>query len=498
MGNISNVINVALIPEGQLAARDNMNVCAILTSETGFLSTANRYALYSDAASVASDFGTNSAANEYAQVFFSQTPNPVNAGGVLVVGFYRAAAETVAATAGTLTSPQLTEATIVSALQLVEDGQMDIDVDGATKSLAALDFRTIDTLQDVVDILDTAITGATVTLVDQKVVVTSDTTGVLSLVDYAVSAAAGTFIGETLALSAGSGASTVDGAASEVLALETKVAAVTALKALVNFKGFVFIDNPSDADSKLLATWAQANSVLGYDVFNSALNLVKDPTNVVWDIKLSSLTNYRMLYSAAGNRKLAVGYMSRAHVVNFNAENSAITMHLKEIRGVAAEDYTQSVITAAKTVGLDIYTTIKDVAVVLTSSANDFMDNRYNIIAFIDAVQTDMFNLLKQTGTKIPQTTRGVNQLIDQGEKTTRGFVRSGVFAPGTWSSPDFFGDLATFNRSIEANGYYWLAGRLSDQPQVDRQDRKSPVLQAAVKNAGAVHSVDIIINFNI
>jgi len=38
----------------------------------------------------------------------------------------------------------------------------------------------------------------------------------------------------------------------------------------------------------------------------------------------------------------------------------------------------------------------------------------------------------------------------------------------------------------------------LSDQAQADRQARKSPVIQGAVKNAGAIHSADIIINFNI
>ena len=260
----------------------------------------------------------------------------------------------------------------------------------------------------------------------------------------------------------------------------------------------MFIDNPIDADSELLATWGQANDVLGYDVFSADANLDVDATNTVWKIKLAGETNYRMLFSAADNRKLAVGYMSRAHTVNFAAENSALTMHLKEIKGVVAEAYSQSDITSAKNVGLDIYTTIKDVTVTLTSGANDFMDNRYNIIAFIDAVQTDMFNLLKQTGTKIPQTVSGVNQLVDQGEKTTRDFVRAGVFAPGTWSSPDSFGDDEVFNRNIEQFGFYWLAGRLSDQSQADRQARKSPVLQAAVKNAGAIHSVDIIINFNL
>ena len=498
MADISNVINVALIPEGQLAARDNMNVVAILTSEIGFLSTTKRYALYSNAADVAADFGSDSAANDFAQVFFSQTPNPVNAGGVLVIGFYRAAEESVAATAAVLEGIQLTEATIISQLQEVSDGSFDIDIDGATENITALDFRVATDLDDIVDILNDELTGGTASEDDQKIIITSDTTGVTSLIDFPAVAAGGTFVGNILGLADGTGATTTQGADADTNPLETKVEAVTALFAEVQFRGYCFIDNPIDADSKLLATWGQANSVLGYDVFDAAANLTVDVTNVVWDIKLSGLTNYRMLFSAAGNRKFAAGYMARAHVVNFAAENSALTMNLKEIRGVAAEDYTQTQIAAAKTVGLDLYTTTKKVAVVLTSGANDFMDNRYNIIAYIDAVQTDLFNLLKQTGTKIPQTVRGVNQLIDQAEKTTRGFVRAAVFAPGTWTSPDYFGDLDTFNRNIEGYGFYFLAGRLSDQSQVDRQDRKSPVLQGAVKNAGAIHFVNIIINFNL
>jgi len=41
--NINNVINVALLPAGLLAARDNMNVCAVLTSnKTGPIDSANR------------------------------------------------------------------------------------------------------------------------------------------------------------------------------------------------------------------------------------------------------------------------------------------------------------------------------------------------------------------------------------------------------------------------------------------------------------------------
>lgn len=503
MANISNVISVTLLPEGLLAARDNMNVVAIMTSQqTGPLSTANRYEIYSDLASVATDFGTDSDMYAYAVAFFGTTPNPTNAGGLLVAGYWRGASETVAATAAVLTGAQLVETTVIDQLQAISDGSLDIDVDGTTVNVTAMDLRSVTSLADVATLLDSevsGITGATVTVsTDDRIIVTSDTTGATSLITVASDPGTGTYIGTLLGLSAGTGAVATQGAASAVLSAETQVEAATALKALVNVKGMTFIDADTDANRALMAAWAQANSVLVYEVFSGSTYLTTDAdTNVVWEIKLSSYTNYRMLYSAANNRKLAATYMARVHVVNFNAENSALTMHLKTVAGLA-ESYTQAQITAAKTVGLDLYTTIKNTPVILTSGANDFVDNRYNILAFIDAVQTDMYNLLKGTATKIPQTQRGVNQMIDQAEKTTRGFVRSGVFAPGTWSSPDYFGDKDTFDRNIAENGFYWIAGSLADQPQADRQARKSPVLQGAVKNAGAIHSADIIINFNL
>ena len=236
-----------------------------------------------------------------------------------------------------------------------------------------------------------------------------------------------------------------------------------------------------------------------YDVFDDPSNLEVDVTNPVWEIKLSGQVNYRMLYSAAGNRTLAVGYMSRNHTVLFTGENTAQTMHLKEIKSVVAENYSQTDIDKAKTVGLDIYTVFKKtVPKLLTTGANGFTDNVYNLIAYIDAVQTDAFNLIGTTPTKIPQTTPGLNQLLDGLEDTSNGFVRAGVFAPGTWTLTTRFGDVDTFNRNIEEKGFYWYAIPLSEQVQSERAQRKTPVLQNAGKNAGAFHSANIVITFNL
>jgi len=495
--SIKNVISVTLLQGGSLAMADNPNVVAMITSEQqGPISSASRYRIYSEAASVATDFGTASQAYDFALSFFATQPNATNAGGFLVIGFWRGADEDVAATAASLNGAQLSEATVVSALQQVADGAFDVDIDGVTENLTALDFQATTTLDEIAVVIDTALTGGTAAVVDQRIVITSSTTGATSLITFATDPGTGTFIGQTLALTSGSGGFLTQGAALATLVAETKLAGIAELRSQVKFRGAMFIDNPTDEESKTLAEWGQANDVLQYDVFESPTNLLVDPTNVVWDIKLSSLTNYRMLYSKAGNRKLAASYMARVHTVNFGAENSALTMHLKEL-SVAAEEYSQTEVNNAKMVGLDLYTTIKLTPVILTSGANVFTDERYNLIALVDFIQVDMYNLLKLTGTKIPQTRRGVNQLIDQAEKTTRQFVRAGVAAPGTWSSPDYFGNRETFEQSIINNGFYWLAGSLAAQAQNSREARESPVLQGAVKMAGAVHSVDLIVVVN-
>lgn len=495
--SITNVINVALIPEGQQAALDNMNVIAVLTSEVGVIDSAERFRSYRDPAAVEADWGSASVVTQYANVIFGTKPNAINFGGSLIIGLHRATAETVPATAATLVSVQFVEATLISQLQTITDGSFDIDVDGVTENITGLNFTSTTTLDGVAALLDAEFTGADVAHDNGYITITSKTTGATSLLTNAVPGASGTFVGDLLTFSSGTGGTLTQGAASVVLPIETKVESLAALKALVNFKGGCFTDLVLDAEVPDIASWSVANQAIIYNVFKGDTYLDVTPSNPVWAVKLAGQTNFRMLYSKAGNRLLAASYMARTHTVNFNAENSAITMNLKTL-AVPAESYTQTEIDDAKRVGLDLYTTIKDITVVLTSPANDFVDNVYNLIAYIDAVQTEMFNLLKSTGTKIAQTTPGVNKLVAQGEKTTRRFVRAGVFAPGTWSSPDSFGDIDTFNRNIEQFGFYWLAGLLKDQPQVDRQQRKSPVLQAAVKNAGAIHSVDIIINFNL
>jgi hypothetical protein len=497
MADISNIVTVSLQADQLLAVGDNVNDVAIITTDRAFLNSGKRHAVYKNASEVAADFGSNNVVTAFASVLLAQQPNPVNAGGKLIIGYWRASAETVAATAGELDGAQLNELDVVAQLQQITAGTMSVTVDAVAVPLTALDFSPINTMDDAVAILDAVISTADVTHENLAVKITSKTTGAASAVSFATGDGDG-YVGSILGLTDGVGAVSVPGEAATTPAIETETEALDALASEISFKGFMFIDESTDAQRLTISAWTMAHGVLGYDVFSNPTSLVRDISNVPWAVKLAGQKNYRMLYSKKNARTLAVAYMGRNHTVNFNAQNTTITMNLKTLVNVTPEDFTQSEIDAAKTIGLDIYTTFKNVPAVRCSSGNGFVDNEYNLIAYKESVVTDVFNLLKGTTTKIAQTTPDVNLMVDVIRAATDAYVSARAFGPGTWTRSDTFGNLDTFNNAIENEGYYILAGLISIQNPVDRQERKSPVIQLAVKSQGAIHSADIIINFNL
>ena len=497
MADISNVIRVLLLEEGQAAQVDNINLVSIITGNQGVLSSGERYRTYRTSSAVEADFGASSQEAAFANTFFSTSPNPVSAGGALVIGYWRAADETTPVTSAALLSEQQTEAALIPILNNITDGSFSVTVDGGTaQAVTGLAFDNASDFDDVLTVLNAGITGATITETNGYFLVVSDTTGATSTLTYFSATGTGTDISTLMGLSSETGAVLTQGEASSTLPAESKLEGISAIKAAVNIKGAVFIDQILDADVSGLASWAMANNVLMYEPFGDDAYLEKGATNPAWQVKLASQKKFRCLYTKAGNRKYAATYMARMHTVVFAGQNTAITMNLKAL-SVPAEDYSQTEIDKAKVIGLDIFTTIKDVSVLLTSGANDFCDNVYNLMAFVDSVETGNFNYLKGTPTKIAQTDQGIDGIEDDTEKTCQQYVNAGVFAAGTWTLPDFFGDRQQFLDSIATKGFYVLAGDLAAQSTADRQARKSPVIQVAVKNAGAVHEEDVIITFN-
>lgn len=520
--SIKNVISLSLQATAEGARSDNVNDVMIVTSRNDtLLSTDNRYEDFLELSSIGDFFGTNSQEYAHGSAFLSTSPNAVDAGGTLRFGYWRETEEVLSGTQSILTGGEV-EFDIADQLQNISDGSFNISLttpeDGyKTFNIRNLDFNTVVTETDVEKILDDALFsafgGSAVAVfggggITFKFYSGYENTGSgvsITTTSDVLEGELGTGISSILLTSTTMGAIALDGTdADSTIAPEEKLEALDELKAKTSFKGVFVIntnynDYPEDIATEEalgLAEWAVANDTLVYEVFSNTQDLETNIARAPWAIKLAGLNNFRSLFSLTNDRKMASSYMARMHTTNFDGENTATSMHLKEL-SVTPDDLSQTQINKAKDVGLDVYVTIKDVPVLLTSGANDFTDNVYNLIAFGEELNTDVFNVLKTTNTKIGQTIRGVNAILDQLEKTTLRFVKANVFGPGTWNSTDRFGDVDIFNKNIEENGFYWKAGSLADQSATSRTDRESPVIQGAVKNVGAIHSVDIIVNFN-
>ena len=78
-------------------------------------------------------------------------------------------------------------------------------------------------------------------------------------------------------------------------------------------------------------------------------------------------------------------------------------------------------------------------------------------------------------------------QICEQG-------VRNGFAGPGEWNTAIPFGDPEDFKRNIREKGYYIYSIPVAQQAQTEREQRKAPLVQIAVKSSGAFHFSDVVI----
>lgn len=195
---------------------------------------------------------------------------------------------------------------------------------------------------------------------------------------------------------------------------------------------------------------------------------------------------------------MAAAYAGRALSTQFEASNTTQTMHLKDLTGVVADPtMTQTQLNLCQSCGADSYVNIAGVAKTFTSGANKFFDQVYNRCWFLGALEVAGFNALAKVSTKVPQTEPGMTILKGAYRLVCERGIRNGYLAPGAWNSADRFGDVEAMLRNIEEVGYYIYSLPVNQQAQTEREERRAPVVQIAVKEAGAIHSSNVIVYIN-
>lgn len=201
-------------------------------------------------------------------------------------------------------------------------------------------------------------------------------------------------------------------------------------------------------------------------------------------------------YSSTNPYAIA-SFMGRAFSVDFTASNTTITLMFKQEPGVIGENLTIQQALTLQNKNCNVFVDYVNDTVILqygTMSNGQFFDTIQGIDWLQNAIQTAVYNVLYTSTTKIPQTDAGVNQLTTAIAAVCSQAVANGLSAPGTWNGPSF-GSLVT--GQFLKNGFYIYAQPVALQSESDRQARKSPPIQVAIKLAGAIQSVDILVNVN-
>lgn len=281
---------------------------------------------------------------------------------------------------------------------------------------------------------------------------------------------------------------------------ETLDAAITRTAGLVQYFGIMSTEIESQAHMLAAAAVIQPLNKLGF--FVQKLEASIETGGSLDLLRSGGFTQSRGLYYGTtldlDALVMQASYAGRALSVNFDASNTTITMHLKDLLGVQPDPtMTQTYLNKAIAAGADTYVSLQGVPKVFCSGENMFFDQIYNLRWFVGALQVAGFNYLAQSSTKVPQTETGMDGLKGAYRNICEQAVANQYSAPGSWTSSTTFGNQSDFLQNVSQRGYYIYSTPISKQSQAAREAREAPIVQIALKEAGAIQKSNVIVYVN-
>lgn len=368
---------------------------------------------------------------------------------------------------------------------------------GGATSVTGLNFSSDTNLNAVASRINTALTAVATFVWDgQKFVAKSKTTGTASTVGFfsAVSPPSGTDISAKLRLTSDRATRAVTG-----IGAETPVQGV----ARVDGRGwyaatFAATVMPNDGQNLAVAAFLEGTATKHlYGITSSDATILDSSTSadLASQLKLGEYERTVIQYSTSSPYAIT-SFFGRAFTVNFEGSNTTITMKFKKEPLIAPEFLSSSQADTLVAKRCNVYVMYGNGAAILQEgvmSGPAFFDEIHGTDWLANRIQTDVFNLLYQSG-KIPQTDPGIHQILTRCEGGLKQSVVNGLVAPGVWNAPGFG---MIYNGSFLDLGWYAFAPSVDTQDQTIREQRIAPLIQIAIKMAGAVHFADVSIEVN-
>lgn len=319
---------------------------------------------------------------------------------------------------------------------------------------------------------------------------------VASSVGYATSPGSGTDISVMLQLTAATAQALVPG-----FNAETPVQCAAALADLSTaWYGLMFQASvqPTDGQNLAVSAFIEAETItriFGVTITNTNVLSSLVSNDLASEMKAGGYNQSFCQYSQ--NAYAIASFFGRAFSVDFTANNTTICLMFKQEPGVASEDLSTNQAATLQAKRCNVFVQYdNDTSIIQygVMSGSAYFDEIHGLDWLQNAIQTAMYNVLYLSPTKIPQTDAGVNQLTNAASATLSQAVNNGLLAPGIWDAPGF-GQLQT--GQFLKSGFYIFVPSVGLQSQSDRDARKSPPFQIAAKLAGAIQSVNVLINVN-
>lgn len=282
---------------------------------------------------------------------------------------------------------------------------------------------------------------------------------------------------------------------------ETTAAALARIQAQIYFEGILTTRDLSTSEATAASNYVESmeNSIL---FLTDTVSTSLASGGLFYALKDNEKTR-KLLYLSGGvsnvkayARRFAAAFASRGLSVNYEGQNSTLTMTYKDLAGVPVDtNISETILNTCQTIGADVYCSVEGLAKVLSFKQGGlYFDELTNQIWLRTAIQRAVANVLFTTRNKIPQTTEGVASLVNAINGVLNQGIINGMLAPGEWNSSDTFGVLEDFHRCIRTYGYYVYFTPIAEQAQAEREQRKCPVISIAAKESGAIEHASIMI----
>ena len=219
-------------------------------------------------------------------------------------------------------------------------------------------------------------------------------------------------------------------------------------------------------------------------------------TDVAYLVSQAKYNRTAVQYSSS-NSYAVVSYLARILTTNYEANNTVITLMYKQEPGIVPEYLNETQVNVLATKNCNVFVAYNNNTAIIQNgvmASGEYTDTIMGTDWLALSIQNAVYNLLYTSTTKIPQTDPGVNIITTTIEATCYQGVVNGLMAPGIWNAGGF-GSLS--QGDYLPKGFYVYAPSVNSQSVADRAARKSPPIQVAAKLAGAIHTVDVLVNVN-